>query len=705
MACACLLFCFSSVVLAQQDTIWSRRLRGSGNGNEYVQSMTSDVQGNVYAAIVNRWTDVTESFSAIITAKYSTSGQLLWQRRFTGLGDAIPAGIAVDRAGNAFVAASSGAPGSFPWSVAFKYSASGDFVWIEYFTAGGHRDSAAGIQTDSAGNVYVGGTSRTVGGHHACSFIKYSNSGTRLAAQVIDLGAGCNDHATAMALDPGGFVYLAGWGHDSLLAMRFTTDGEYLWRRVFPSSRYCKATAATVDPQGNLLVTGRFANFTDWDSSGILTVKYLPNGDTAWSQSVMAGGMCCGATAVQTDGQSNVVVAGSTTGSTNYVATVLKYAPDGSQLWRYGVQTAGFDDSMAGLAVDPQGNVYAIGSRLINPLWNQYVRVVKLTPTGEEVWSRIWSPTDSGWCSGTVLTLVPGGLCAGGWAINWGRDTNAVLVGYGSEGGAQWHGSVSGPGGSTSAAYDVTFDPQGNVIAAGYLDNTNEAADLAVAKYSAAGELLWQRSYSNIQGGEDVAKRVRTDTAGNVYVTGYSDGQNTATDYVTLKYDATGTLQWVARYDGPAHGRDEAADLAIDRWGNVVVTGKSDGGPTGFDYATVKYSASGQELWVRRYDGLGDSVDYADAAAVDTSGNVYVQRHRDRRAISHDNAQVRPGRHSPMDDDGSMTRPARVLWVCWHATRPTRQCLYGGSGSNSPPCGEDQSKRGHALDTECRFRL
>jgi len=114
------------------------------------------------------------------------------------------------------------------------------------------------------------------------------------------------------------------------------------------------------------------------------------------------------------------------------------------------------------------------------------------------------------------------------------------------------------------------------------------------------------------------------DGAGNVYITGYSDGLGTHDDYATIKYSTSGVKQWVARYDGPASGVDEPNAVAIDDTGNVYVTGSSGGSGTGYDYATVKYNPSGTEQWVARYDGPESYWDIAYAMAIDDAGNVYV---------------------------------------------------------------------------------
>jgi hypothetical protein len=95
--------------------------------------------------------------------------------------------------------------------------------------------------------------------------------------------------------------------------------------------------------------------------------------------------------------------------------------------------------------------------------------------------------------------------------------------------------------------------------------------------------------------------------------------------YATYKVDATGNVAWEANYDflGLA-GYDRAAALAVDRNGNIYVTGQSQNTNGDLDWATIKYTPDGKEQWVRREDGPAHSMDKATAIAVDGSGNVYV---------------------------------------------------------------------------------
>ncbi len=60
-------------------------------------------------------------------------------------------------------------------------------------------------------------------------------------------------------------------------------------------------------------------------------------------------------------------------------------------------------------------------------------------------------------------------------------------------------------------------------------------------------------------------------------------------DYVTIKYSSAGVPLWTNRYNGPGNANDSAYALAVDRSGNVIVTGYSYNSDGNSDLATIKY--------------------------------------------------------------------------------------------------------------------
>ena len=81
---------------------------------------------------------------------------------------------------------------------------------------------------------------------------------------------------------------------------------------------------------------------------------------------------------------------------------------------------------------------------------------------------------------------------------------------------------------------------------------------------------------------------------------------------------------WLSVYDGDGHGVDISSALVTDRAGNVYITGRSDGVSSGQDFVTLKYSRHGERLLTLRYNGGGNSWDEGNALVVDDSGNVYA---------------------------------------------------------------------------------
>jgi hypothetical protein len=172
-------------------------------------------------------------------------------------------------------------------------------------------------------------------------------------------------------------------------------------------------------------------------------------------------------------------------------------------------------------------------------------------------------------------------------------------------------------------AFDIAVDGLGNVYVTGQ-SISKRGYDYATIKYNSAGQQQWVADYDGPGNADDIASALAIDSSGNVYVTGQTAISSGNNDYATIKYNSAGQQQWVARYNGPGNGEDHASAIAVDDSGNVYVTGGSLGAEGTLDYATIKYDSGGQQLWVARYNGPVSGDDNAVAIAVDGSGHVYV---------------------------------------------------------------------------------
>lgn len=136
----------------------------------------------------------------------------------------------------------------------------------------------------------------------------------------------------------------------------------------------------------------------------------------------------------------------------------------------------------------------------------------------------------------------------------------------------------------------------------------------------------WKKNYSYEQFNSDIMNDMAIDKAGNVYVTGESSATTTKKDYATLKYNVGGTQVWAMRYDGFSHiQNDQSKAIVTDNSGNVFVTGiSSNPGITGDDIVTIKYNSAGVEIWNRVYHSSAEANDRGTDISLDASGNVYI---------------------------------------------------------------------------------
>jgi len=448
------------------------------------------------------------------------------------------------------------------------------------------------------------------------------------------------------------------------------------------------ARALAVDDSGNVYVTGH-----SWSGGTITdyaTIKYAPNGDILWARSYNGSGNTYDeAVALAVDYSGNVYVTGYSWDSGTYEDyATIKYSSAGETLWvrRYNGPGNSYDRPNA-LGVDDSGNVYVTGWSGIFP--NYDYATIKYASNGDTLWVTHYNGPGDEWDEATALAVDDSGnVYVTGFSHGGSTAWDYATIKYSPSGDTLWVRRYNGPGNGLDVANELAVDDSGYVYVTG---------NSGTIKYSASGDSLWFGAY----GGNDLD----IDDSGNVYVTGYTYGGDASVDdYATIKYSPAGDTLWVRRYNGPGNNTDQANALAVDGSGNVYVTGVSyGGGSTLSDYATIKYSPSGDTLWVRRYNGPGNGYDQANALAVDDSGNVYVTGYSAQSSTypyNYDYATIKysvcPAKAGDANGDGSVNLTDIVFEVNY---------IFKGAPTPSPLCSGDVDGSGTSGDLEDIFYL
>jgi uncharacterized delta-60 repeat protein len=411
-----------------------------------------------------------------------------------------------------------------------------------------------------------------------------------------------------------------------------------------PGNEDAGASAIAVDSSGNVYVTGSSWNPDTGDDYA--TIKYDSAGQEQWV--ARYNGPANGgdeASAIAVDSSGNVYVTGGSSGSEeDYDYATIKYNSAGQEQWvaRYNGSWNGSDLPRA-LAVDDFGSVYVTGETIYTTgdIHAGEYATIKYNPAGQEQWVARYQHSGDNLSGATAIAIDS----LNNVYVTGESDFDYATIKYDSAGQEQWVARYEGPGplgNNADAGEGIAVDDLGNVYVTGFSTGSEGYFDYATIKYNSAGQEQWVSRYDGPGNNWDLAGEIVVDESGNVYVTGESVGTTYPDyDYATIKYNSAGQEQWVARYNGPGNGEDNATGLAIDTCGNVYVTGASTAQGGVYDYATIKYNSAGQQQWVTRYDGPGNSYDVAGAIAIDGSGNIYVTGSSVGLGADHDYATIK----------------------------------------------------------------
>jgi hypothetical protein len=277
------------------------------------------------------------------------------------------------------------------------------------------------------------------------------------------------------------------------------------------------------------------------------------------------------------------------------------------------------------VAVDYFENVYVTGSSYVHGRADDYA-TIKYSSSGTLLWIKSYNGSGNNSDVPTCIVVDDSGnVYVSGYSYGSGTGSDFATIKYNTNGVQEWVQRYNGPvGNAGDGASAIVLDNSHNILVTGRSMGIRTGYDYVTIKYSPSGIQQWVQRYNGSLKSTDEPTSIAVDNTGNVYITGYSFGINTNSDYATIKYDANGIQQWVRRYNGPVNGMDDASSVIVDNSGNTFVTGYSMGLGSKADYVTIKYNINGEQLWVQRYDGSGNDWDVAYSIAIDGSGNVYI---------------------------------------------------------------------------------
>lgn len=256
--------------------------------------------------------------------------------------------------------------------------------WLRQFGTSG--DTVEGVAVDSAGNVYIAGTTSAAlppdqinaGGIDA--FIrKYDANGVEQWTR--EFGTDVAESLTAIAIR-GDRVVVVGssagvfdqetlvGGSDCFVRV-YDTEGVEQWTRRFGSLNGDQAFGVAIDSDGNIYTSGSagydLPGQARIGSNDAFVRQYAADGTEGWTRQFGSGSNDW-AYGIAVDSQNNVLVAGTTQGTVTGQTTVgsndafvRKYDSSGTEIWTHQFGTSDIDRGYA-VAADADDNVFVAGS-------------------------------------------------------------------------------------------------------------------------------------------------------------------------------------------------------------------------------------------------------------------------------------------------------------------------------------------------------
>lgn len=417
-------------------------------------------------------------------------------------------------------------------------------LWVRTYDGPGHGDDqVCAVLTDGERNVIVVGTVLGRSTAYDIVVLKYLPSGDSIWARTIAGSGTSNEIAVAAAIDASGAVYFTGttgtYPNYNILTVKLNPDGTEAWRAIYqgPAGKDDSPTALVLDGSGNVYVTGYEKNADNVED--YVTIKYDANGGQVWRQNY-DGGAADVSRAIALGADGSVYVTGSSVqGGNNDNILTVKYSANGALEWDIFYGSDSTPELGVGVTADNSG-VYVVAKGATRPLPAPYkMIVVKYAPNGNQLWTKSYTGANRG-VEPVGVVVNSSGLYVTG-TVTQSANTDIFTAAYTTgTGDTLWLRVFNAPANKNDVGAGILVDGQGRIHIVGSAQNAAGNSDYCRLRYSPTGALQGAGLYNSPYHNDDKGTGIAIDANQEVVVTGltYGGAPVMTYDITTVKYDS-----------------------------------------------------------------------------------------------------------------------------------------------------------------------
>ena len=242
--------------------------------------------------------------------------------------------------------------------------------------------------------------------------------------------------------------------------------------------------------------------------------------------------------------------------------------------------------------------------------------VFKIDTLGKVVWSKTYGEAGSYDYARSIILTDDGGFVVAGETDSYGpadpdgNICNFWIIKLDALGNKVWDRVYGGP--QPDGAMQVIQTDDSGYAVCGYTHNL-DAMGMKVYRLDTSGGIIWEKTFTDNDA--LVAYSIGTTSDGGFIMAGNSSpatGTNGDPDYVIIKMDSSGNVQWSKRYGDSSHEFARSVIQTTD--GGYIVAGHK--GESFFpegnaDAWILKLDAAGEIQWSQLYGGSGYDCAYS----------------------------------------------------------------------------------------------